>query len=128
MTVPRLHHAMSLKRFIIVSLCMLPFLFALYVVVDSWSAEWMPQDPPPPSCWAVFMWLVKLVFWPFFFSDLIFPDGLTDLALLVVLLITGLFWGFVVELIFMVKARLWPVTALEPTGTAPVSSTTGLQP
>src|SRR5882724_4576704 len=107
---------MRLSRFIITCLGMLPVLIALYAFIDSWRADWMPQDPPLPFCWTVVMWFITLALWPFCIYDVVFQRGPAGVAFLVTLLITVSFWGFVVELVVMAKSRLWPHTALEPTG------------
>ena len=109
---------MRLSRFIIISLCLLPVLILLYAFIDSWSEDWMPQDPPLPFRWAAVMWFIRLALWPFLClrDD---PHGITWFALI---LVAALFWGFIIELLIMVKRRLWPNKSPEPTAVGAVSS------
>jgi len=76
----------------------------------------MPQDPPLPFRWAVVMWFIRVALWPFLSQQA--PHGISWLVLL---LVTALFWGFIIELLFMVKRRLWP-NKPEPTAVGAVSS------
>jgi hypothetical protein len=115
---------MRLHRFIIASLCLLPVLIVLYAFIESWSADWMPQDPPLPFRWAVVMWFIRLALWPFCVYDLIFQRDPSGIAFLVMLLITALFWGFIIELLFMLKRRLWPNLSPEPSAVGAESSAT----
>jgi hypothetical protein len=108
---------MKLSRFIITSLCILPVLILLYAFIDSWSADWMPQDPPLPFRWAVVMWFIRVALWPFLSQQA--PHGISWLVLL---LVTALFWGFIIELLFMVKRRLLPNKSPEPTAVGAGSS------
>ena len=68
----------------------------------------MPQDAPLPFFWAVVMWLIRLVLWPFCIYDVIFQRDPLGVAFVVMLLLTVLFWGFIIELVFMAKSRLRP--------------------
>ena len=105
---------MRLSKFIIISLCLLPVLTMQYAFIDTWSENWMPQDPPLPFSGVALMWFIRLALWPFFVYDVVFQRDPSGVAFLIILLITALFWGFVIELLFMVKRRLWPNKSPEP--------------
>ena len=93
---------MKLTRFIFASLCALPILLVLYLFVGSWDI--MPQDPPLPFWTFAFI----LPLWPYCVYDVIFQRDPSGIMNIVVFLITVLFWGFFIELIFMAMARMSP--------------------
>jgi len=92
----------------------MPVLLGLYVFLASDYGE-LPDDPTVSVGLVAFLYFGALVMWPFFLHGLVFqqaPHGIVWLAMFVV---TALFWGFIVELLFMVKTRLWPNQSPEPT-------------
>ena len=73
----------------------------------------MPQDPPLPFHWAVVMWFIRLAVWPICVYDVIFQRDPSVVTALVMLLLTVAFWGFIIELVFMAKSRLWSNTEID---------------
>ena len=91
---------MRLRRFIIISLCALLVLMRSYAFISSWSADWMPQDPPLPFFWSAVMWGIRLALWPLCVFDLAFQRDPSGLVLVFLLLAAAAFWGFIIELIY----------------------------
>src|SRR5258706_7268273 len=104
---------MRLRRVIISSLCMIPVLLGLYVLLASDYGE-LP-DPPIPLMWVAFLWFGALVLWPFAVHGLLWQHEPHGIVWLVTFLVTALFWGFIIELFFMVKTRLRPNKSLQAT-------------
>ena len=109
---------MRLSRFLISSLGAVPVLLVLYGCL-TFGDYGEPGDPPVPFLWTAFLWVCISFLWPFLayyylisHSD---PHGIHWLA---VFLVAALFWGFIIELLFMVKKRLWPNQSQEPTAVA----------
>lgn len=97
---------MSSRRFILCSLCAMPVLLGLYVFLASDCGE-LPDDPTVSLSLVAFIYFGALVLWPFFVHGLAFhqaPHGILWLAMFAV---TALFWGFIIEWLFLVKTRLW---------------------
>ena len=99
---------MRMRRLIIISLCLLPVLFLLYAFIESWSEEWMPQDPPLPFRWAAVMWFIRLALSPLIVYSLACKQDPHGMILLAYLFATALFWGFMIELFLMARSRMKP--------------------
>jgi len=97
---------MNLRRLILGSLWAMPILGFLDIFIGNF--DYMPQDPPVPVLVTASIWFCALALWPLFVYALIFQHDPTGISSLAVLLTTMLFWGFIVELLFITKARLWP--------------------
>jgi hypothetical protein len=105
---------MRLRRILISSLCVAPVLLALYALLSSDYGE-LPDDPAASLASFVFPWAGALVLWPFFLHGCIWQHEAHGVIWLSLFLLAALFWGFMFELIFMLKIRLWPNKSPEPT-------------
>jgi hypothetical protein len=98
---------MRLRRAIIFGLCAVPVLmlmtFYLFVADDI-----MPQDPPLTFTQAGSVCVCLLVLWPFEVTYWLLRHYPAEIYWMPLWLVTGLFWGVVVEFFMMVKRRLWP--------------------
>ena len=89
---------MKLHRFIITSLLTLCVFIPLYAFIESWSEDWMPQDPPLPFFGAAVMWGIRLALWPLCIYGVLFERDPSGLAFAFLLLAAAGFWGFTCEL------------------------------
>ena len=105
---------MRLRRVIIFSLCVLPILFCAFgcIVAGDYGE---PQDPPVPILWQAFLCFCGLALWPLVVATLVLHHDPAGISWLLWWVVTALFWGFIVELFFIIWTRHRPNTALEPT-------------
>jgi len=93
---------------------MAPVLLALYALLSSDCGE-LPDDPAASLASVVFPWAGALVLWPFFLHGCIWQHEAHGVIWQSLFLLAALFWGFMFELIFMLKTRLWPNKSLQAT-------------
>ena len=105
---------------------MTPVLLALYAFLSGDYGE-LPDDSAAPLASFAFIWAGAFILWPFFVHGCLWQHEAHGFIWLALFLLAALFWGFMIELIFLVKARLWPNTSLEPTPITPVSFRYGFQ-
>ena len=79
----------------------------LFLWLFLWYYDIMPGNPPPSALEHAFSWVCLAGLWPFVVTALILghdPEG--PLSLLPLWIVTGLFWGFIAESFFVLKARI----------------------
>jgi hypothetical protein len=90
---------MRVRRIIAVSCCATGIAFVLLFLLAVLDDEYSPALPP-----VLFRWVVLVVDWPLYVTSKILhrdpPPGICWWALLFA---AGLFWGFVVEIFFVLK-------------------------
>jgi len=98
-------HPMSLRRFIICSLCAMAIGFVLFLwLLLGFPEQLLPTDPPPSFAQTIVRYACMIALWPFAVASLILHEDPPRLIYWLLLWIAaGLFWGFVAELIFYVK-------------------------
>ena len=112
---------MKLRRIIISSLCAMAVVFGLFLWLALWYDDIMPQDKdyPPSFLETAFSWVCVLANWPSWVAALILGHDPMGLSAILLWIVTGVFWGLVIESFFVWRRRKRPNTALEPTPTAP---------
>src|SRR5579862_610550 len=81
-----------------------------------------PDARPPTTFENICTWVWLVVSWPVFVDSAFTPHKDPSIFVFVLLLIaSGLFWAFIVELFFVVKKRMWPNKSLQATAAAPAS-------
>jgi hypothetical protein len=104
---------MKLRRPVIIGCCVVPVLMLMTFYLE--ASDIMPQDPPLSFGAKASLWFCFVVLWPFWVTSLVLKHEPPELYWMPLWLVTGLFWGFVVEFCIMAKRRLWPNKALQAT-------------
>ena len=101
---------MRLRRIFLGGCFVMPLLFCLYgcLVAGDYGG---PHDPPVPILWQAFLWFCALMLWPFLVASLLFHLEPMSVFWFVLWLVTGLFWGLMIELVYVAGKRLRPNTA-----------------
>lgn len=105
---------MRIKRFVVVAVCATLAVVGLFFLVFFAFPDTIPPTPFEYFCtigWAVASWPLSVV-WSMLEED---PPLVVVGPLWIA---SGLFWAFVVELLLVVKRRMWPNATLDPTATA----------
>ena len=118
---------MKMHRFIISSICAMLVVLGLFLwLILGFPDHMNPTDPPPTIGHEILRFVCMIACWPFAIVSLIFHrDPPLLIYWLLLWVVTGVFWGLIIEVFFVVKARLRPNKSLQPTATAP-SALTGI--
>ena len=114
---------MRLRRLIISTICMMVVGLGLFLwLVFGFPDHIVPSDPAPTIGEVVLRWASIIALWPFTISSLILhSDPPLPIYWYLLWIASGLFWGLIIELLFVVKERLRSNKSLQATAAAPAS-------
>ena len=103
------------RRFIAVAFCAQLAVFGIYFI------PLLLIDVDSQTTLAGIWFIASMVaLWPLFVSGVfIFHEDPPPIVGILLWIISGLFWAFLVEVLFIVKARMWPNKPPEPTAVTP---------
>jgi hypothetical protein len=104
------------RRIIISSLFAMVVVLGLYLWLVLCYDDIMPQDKdyPPSVVENEFSWVCVLALWPAWIVEILLGhDPVTRIYWPLIWIVTGSFWGFVVELLFVWRKRNKPNIKLE---------------
>jgi phage shock protein PspC (stress-responsive transcriptional regulator) len=93
--------AMSIRRFMVMTVCMTVAAFALFYV----EFFIFPDARPATIFEQLFTWVWTVFSWPLSVVWLMSPKDPPIIVFIFLWIATGLFWAFVVELFLKLKAR-----------------------
>jgi hypothetical protein len=104
-TMPR-----PIKRFIVVAICSTLAIAGMFFVEFFVFSDITPPTPFE-NCW-FYVWAVAS--WPLSVVWLMLQQDPSLMVIILLTVVSGLFWAFLVELLFAAKERMWQNITLRP--------------
>src|SRR6185436_10139427 len=94
---------MKFRRLILFSMCAMVVAFGMILWLGFWYGDILDANLKPSFWEEAFQRVCAVVCWPFVATSWILGHDPERIYWLVLLIVTGLFWGFVVEALLLVK-------------------------